>query len=163
MESLLEYVQLDYIASLPFGIAFVILYVIVLFRAGATYLIGRGIAAGVIKERLEGPRVNKAVRQVNKWGPIAVLLSFFTVGVQTVINLAAGMTRMPPSRYLIGLIPGAAIWASIWSTIGMSAFLAVVSAQDGNPIGLTISVALLLAIILVWYLSARASSRVTQD
>ena len=116
---------LDSIRAWPWFWAWLTFFVIVLLRAGATYGIGRAIAAGLLREREPGPRVRAAMRQVERWGPPAVTVSFFTVGAQTAVNLGAGLARMSFPRYLTGLVPGAVIWATIWSTIGMSAFLAV--------------------------------------
>lgn len=118
---------LDAIRSWPWFWAWLTFFVVVLLRAGGTYGIGRAIAAGVLREREPGPRVRAAMAQVERWGPPAVTVSFFTVGAQTAVNLGAGLARMSFPRYLTGLVPGAVIWASIWSTIGMSAFLAVFS------------------------------------
>lgn len=116
---------LDAIRAWPWFWAWLTFFVIVLLRAGGTYGIGRAIAAGVLREREPGPRVRAAMTQVERWGPPAVTVSFFTVGAQTAVNLGAGLARMSFPRYLTGLVPGAVVWASIWSTIGMSAFLAV--------------------------------------
>ena len=116
---------MDSIRSWPWAWAWLAFFVIVLLRAGGTYGIGRAVAAGLLRDRRPGPRVRLAMAQVERWGPPAVTVSFFTVGAQTAVNLGAGLARMSLPRYLTGLVPGAVIWATIWSTIGMSAFLAV--------------------------------------
>lgn len=120
------------IRSWPFALAFATLYLIVFLRAGATYGIGRAVAAGAVRDRLDGPRMQPAMQRVDRWGPLAVTTSFFTVGVQTAVNAAAGLLKMPVHRYLIGLVPGAFVWAAIWSTVGMAAFFAVVRAGEGG-------------------------------
>lgn len=157
MESIIKEIQ-----TWPFLFGFVTLYFIVFLRAGGTYLLGRAIAAGTVKRKFDGPRAVKAIGQINRWGPGAVMLSFLTVGIQTVINLAAGVTRMSPNRYLLGLIPGAGIWAMIWTTIGMSAFVAVISAQESNPLGFAIALFALATLITVVYLSGRAGKKATE-
>ena len=45
-------------------------------------------------------------------------LSFFTIGVQTMVNLAAGVTRMPLRRYLPAVAVGCVAWAFIYGTVG---------------------------------------------
>ena len=54
-------------------------------------------------------------------------LSFLTVGVQTALNFAAGVLRMPLWRYEVGVVIGALMWAGIYSTIGFAVFEAWVS------------------------------------
>lgn len=132
------------VRSWPWFWAWLAFFAVVLLRAGGTYGIGRGIAAGALRDRGPGPKVGRAMQQVRRWGPPAVTVSFFTVGAQTAVNLAAGLARMSVRRYLTGLLPGAVIWATIWSTIGMSAFLAVFSGGSERAAWL-----LVLAVVLV--------------
>src|SRR5690606_11553143 len=56
--------------------------------------------------------------RIHRWGPAAVTVSFLTVGIQTVVNLAAGYLRMPLGRYLMALTLGCLLWAAIWTTVG---------------------------------------------
>jgi len=139
----------DLLASIrewPWAWAWLAFFVVVTLRAGATYAIGRGIAAGVLRRREPSVRVRTAMRQVDRWGPPVVTLSFFTVGVQTAVNLAAGLARMTWPRYLSGLLPGAVVWAVIWSTIGMTAFYAVFT---GGAERLAWIMLLVLAVVVV--------------
>lgn len=119
------------IRAWPWWWAWTAFLVIVLLRACGTYALGRATAAGVWRGRTPGDRLARASDEVHRWGPVAVTLSFLTVGAQTVVNFAAGLARMTVPRYLVGLLPGAIIWATIWSTIGMSAFYAVFTG-DGS-------------------------------
>ena len=48
---------------------------------------------------------------VARWGAPVVTLSFLTVGIQTLVNLAAGVMRMPLRRYIPALTVGAILWA----------------------------------------------------
>ncbi|WP_281861426.1 DedA family protein [Salana multivorans] len=138
-------------ADFPFGIAVVALFVIVLLRAQGTYWLGRGVAAGArtrpaVRRITEGPGVVRAIALLHRWGPLAVTLSFFTVGLQTVVNAAAGLVRMPWLRYTLFMVPGCVAWAFIYATIGLAAFLAIVSAAAGSPWGLA---AVVLAVVAV--------------
>lgn len=125
----------------PFAAVVGALFVIVLLRAQGTYWLGRGIAAGTVRSplgrrlgaRLSGPGFGRAVALLHRWGPVAVTLSFFTVGVQTMINGAAGLTRMPYLRYTLAMIPGCVAWAFIYATVGLTAFYAAVTAAAGSP------------------------------
>ncbi|MBN8881120.1 MAG: hypothetical protein J0H73_02255, partial [Salana multivorans] len=44
--------------------------------------------------------------------------------------------RMPWLRYTLFMVPGCVAWAFIYATIGLAAFLAIVSAAAGSPWGL---------------------------
>lgn len=134
------------LADFPFAIAVIALFCIVLLRAQATYWLGRAVAAGAttrasVRRVTEGPGAVRAIALLHRWGPIAVTLSFFTVGLQTLVNAAAGLVRMPWLRYTLFMIPGCVAWAFIYATIGLAAFLAVVSAGAGSPWGIAATAA----------------------
>lgn len=147
---------IESIRSLPWVWAWLAFFAVVFLRAGGTYLIGRAIAAGLMKQTDARPKLRQAMDFIGRWGAPGVMLSFLTVGAQTVINLAAGLVRMPWHNYLLGLIPGAAIWATIWSTIGMAAFYAVIfyGGQESTA-WLVAAVTLVVAVFLV-VLAARS-------
>jgi membrane protein DedA with SNARE-associated domain len=147
---------MEEIRSWPWAWAWLTLFVIVLLRAGATYGIGRLVAAGVLRRREPGPRVRAAAERVDRWGPPVVTASFLTVGAQTVVNAGAGLARMTFPRYLVGLVPGAALWATVWSTIGAGAFL--VALRTGRERGEAVWLAV-AALVLVVVVAAVASRR----
>lgn len=154
---------MDEIRSWPFLVAYIALFCIVFLRAGGTYLIGRAIAAGAVRDRLGQARFAAAKSRIDRWGPIAVMLSFLTVGAQTAVNAAAGVVKMPWYRYLLGLLPGSAIWALVWSTVGMGAFYAVISARETNRgAGLIALLAIAVLTGLIVYIS-RTTSRPDDD
>jgi membrane protein DedA with SNARE-associated domain len=115
-------------SSLPFGIAYVGLFLGAMLRANTTYWIGRGIARGTehsrFKHFMTGPIYERAQRFMERWGIFAVPLSFLTVGIQTAVNASAGVSRMSLKRYLPSVIAGCLIWALIYSTVGMAVILA---------------------------------------
>ncbi|MBB0968632.1 hypothetical protein G6016_06600 [Dietzia aerolata] len=121
---------MDWISQQPFALAFVLLFVIVMLRANATYWLGRGALNGgrlskKMARHLEGPTMLRAQRLSARLGIVAVPLSFLTIGVQTAINFSAGFTLMPLRRYLPAVIVGCLLWALLYSTVGMVGFAAI--------------------------------------
>lgn len=55
-----------------------------------------------------------------RFGAPLVTLSFLTVGVQTVLNAAAGGLRMPLRRYTPAAIVGSLLWAALYTTAGFA-------------------------------------------
>jgi membrane protein DedA with SNARE-associated domain len=141
----------------PFAVVVLALFGIVVIRAQATYWLGRGLAAGTLRtplarragRRLSGPRMSRALGLLNRWGAPAVTFSFLTVGVQTMINGAAGLTRMPYLRYTAAMLPGAVAWAFIYATVGLTAFYAALSAAAGSPWAVALGVLGALVVLAV--------------
>ncbi|GAB3250992.1 DedA family protein [Arthrobacter pigmenti] len=133
---------MDYITSLPFGLAVSALFVIVMLRANATYWAGRGIAAGGrrtrLVRRLDSPGMRRAEAIIARWGAPAVALCFLTVGIQTAINATAGIGRMPLRRYLPAVIVGSALWAVLYATVGLAVLNAWLAAVAGSPLGIAL-------------------------
>ena len=139
----------DWLTGKPFALTFAVLFLIVLARAQATYWIARGVAAGVLHtrlaERLSRPKVTKAIGQLNRWGLPLVTVSFLTIGLQTVINAAAGLIRMPWVRYTVAMVIGCVAWALIYATIGIAAFEAGVALAARSPWAMALVVVLVVA------------------
>ncbi|WP_278234797.1 VTT domain-containing protein [Isoptericola sp. AK164] len=142
----------------PYWIVYVAAFGIVMARAQATYWLGRGVARGVggtrVARLLTGPRAARVIEQIHRWGPPAVTFSFLTVGVQTVVNLAAGYLRMPFARYLVALVFGCLIWAAIWTTVGTAVVWGAILLFLHQPAVLAALVVLGLA-TTAWLLSRR--------
>jgi membrane protein DedA with SNARE-associated domain len=135
--------------DLPFAGVWLALYCIVLLRAGGTYAVGRFVRGGMtrfsgVRRTLDSERYRKAEARLNGWGPPVVALSFLTIGLQTLMNLAAGTTRMPLIRYLPALAIGGAAWATIYSTVGFIGFEALAFAYSRAPV---LTVALVIAFL----------------
>ena len=149
------------IAGVPFWVVYAAAFGIVLVRAQATYWAGRGVARGTssgrVAEALARPGAAAVVDRVHRWGPPAVTLSFFTVGVQTLVNLAAGYLRMPFGRYLAALLVGCAVWAGIWTTVGTAAVNGAIALGLRNPV--TLVVVGLAAVALVSWVAYRLTHR----
>ncbi|MFQ4149071.1 VTT domain-containing protein [Arthrobacter sp. LAPM80] len=144
--------MMDSIVSLPFVWAFLILFVIVMLRSNATYWAGRGLAAGgrmtKVQKHLDSPAVQRAEKIVARWGAPAVSVSFLTIGLQTAINMSAGLGRMPLRRYIPATVVGSIAWATIYATIGIGAFEAAIAAAAGSPLALVALVLLAGAAVL---------------
>ncbi|NYF99181.1 VTT domain-containing protein [Janibacter cremeus] len=136
---------------------FGLLFLVVMVRANATYWLGRGAAAGSRRylrsdEGGTSPRWQKARDLVNSWGPLAVVVCFLTVGIQTAVNGTAGITRMPLRRYLPAVTLGSIIWAALYATVGLAAARAWLAAAARWP-GTVAAVAVLLVIavvVIIW-------------
>lgn len=127
--------MIDRILQLPWGWAFLTLWIIVMGRANATYWIGRSITAGTSHTRwakvLNSSSYARAQRMAERWGIFAVPLSFVTVGLQSLVQLSAGIGRMPLHLYLPAVSVGCAIWATIYSTVGLAIFATWLNAGGG--------------------------------
>jgi membrane protein DedA with SNARE-associated domain len=128
------------------------LFVIVMLRANATYWIGRGAAAGTRRWRGSASPPSRSVTRaqdlVNRWGPVAVVLCFLTIGIQTAVNATAGVTRMPLRRYLPAVTVGALLWAAIYASVGLAAAQAWLAAAARSPVGATTVTVVLVAAVL---------------
>ncbi|WP_083508753.1 DedA family protein [Arthrobacter alpinus] len=143
---------MDAIVSLPFVWAFLILFVIVMLRSNATYWAGRGLSAGgrktKLQKHLDSPAFQRAEKIIARWGAPAVSVSFLTIGVQTAVNMAAGLGRMPLRRYIPATVVGSIAWACIYATIGLAAFDAALAAAAGSPWALIALVLVIIAVIV---------------
>lgn len=133
----------------PFAITFAALFCIVLLRAQATYWAGRGASAGTrhtaLRRKIDGPRMSRTIAVLNKWGLPVITVSFVTIGFQTVVNAAAGLTRMRWGRYTIAMVPGCIVWALLYATVGFAAFTAWMNVGGAWKWAALAALALLLA------------------
>lgn len=93
--------------------------------------------------KIHDPQTREMTDLINKRGIIVVPLSFLTIGIQSVINFAAGLIAMPWPRYTLAALPGWFVWAAIYSSAGFVALKAAIA----KPI----TVIVLLVIILIAY------------
>jgi membrane protein DedA with SNARE-associated domain len=146
----------------PFPIVVAALFVIVMARAGGTYWIGRAIAAGAehtrMRRLLQSKGYTDASRWIDRWGPPAVTLSFLTVGIQTLVNLAAGVMRMPMRHYVPALAVGGVIWALIYSTVGFVGVAAFRLLWDRAPLA-AVAVGVVATAALAWWIVSRVLAR----
>ncbi|OLL12780.1 hypothetical protein BKH17_04405 [Actinomyces oris] len=140
---------MERIHSLPYPWVFLFFWCLAMMRSHTMYWIGRGITAGTARTRwvslLESPVYARAQAWSARWGVLAVPVSFLTVGIQSVIQLSAGVARMPLRRYVAATAAGAIAWAAVYTTIGM----AILSAWLTGPTGRLICLLMLTALALV--------------
>jgi len=155
-------VDLDFWREWPYPVAVAALFVVVLLRAGATYAIGRAAQEGARRSRLSRvmskPRFARMQQSVARWGAPIVVASFLTVGIQTAVNLAAGVLRMPLRRYVPALLLGSILWAFLYATVGFATFAAWRQVYELWPVVGIVSLATLvvgLAAYIVWQLRHR--------
>ena len=90
--------MLERIHSLPYPWVFLFFWCLAMMRSHTMYWIGRGITAGTARSRwvslLESPVYARAQAWSARWGVLAVPVSFLTVGIQSVIQLSAGVALL---------------------------------------------------------------------
>ena len=156
--------MVDRILALPVGWAVAVLWVIVMCRANATYWVGRGVATGTGRTRWAGVLGSRAYERAcsmtERWGVLAVPLSFATVGVQTCVQLWAGVSRMPLRLYLPAVCVGCLLWAVIYATVGLAVVAAWISAGGGWAV-LGVAVVFAAVVLVRRRLTIRAAAAPT--
>jgi membrane protein DedA with SNARE-associated domain len=157
----------------PFVAIFCFFFAVVTVRTQATYWLARLVVTqavgrpdrthpALVRARAwaHSPSAARGVAALNRWGVVAVPLSFFTVGLKTIVNGAAGLIQMPFRRYLPAMLLGCLAHATIYATVGWAAWEAAVAAAAGSPWGIA-ALALLLvgAVTLVVAARRRAARR----
>ena len=144
--------MLERIHSLPYPWVFLFFWCLAMMRSHTMYWIGRGITAGTARSRwvslLESPVYARAQAWSARWGVLAVPVSFLTVGIQSVIQLSAGVARMPLLRYVAATAAGAIAWAAVYTTIGMAILTAWLTGPTGRLICLLMLTALVLVVVI---------------
>jgi len=144
--------MLERIHSLPYPWVFLFFWCLAMMRSHTMYWIGRGITAGTARTRwvslLESPVYAHAQAWSARWGVLAVPVSFLTVGIQSVIQLSAGVARMPLRRYVAATAAGAIAWAAVYTTIGMAILTAWLTGPTGRLASLLMLTALALVVVI---------------
>jgi membrane protein DedA with SNARE-associated domain len=152
----------------PFVITFSVLFGIVLLRAQATYWLGRGVTTGALHTslaaKLTSPKATTVISALNRWGPPLVTVSFLTVGLQTVVNAAAGLIRMPWIRYTVAMLIGCVAWAAIYATVGIAAVEGMLALAAHSPWALAGLLAVVIgAVIAVVVIRRRRTDPATRE
>ncbi|WP_033353843.1 DedA family protein [Nocardiopsis xinjiangensis] len=152
--------QFAFLEGQPFWIVYATLLVVILLRAPATYGIGRGLGAGMLRSRIGerlGPRLEQAKERIDRYGAPVVTLSFFTVGMQTAVNFSAGLVHMAFPRYFAAVFVGGLAWAGLWGSV-ISGLVGAWAALFLNSPWTAVGV-VALAAVLVGALVVRARRR----
>ena len=126
----------SFIAEGPWWTLYVFLVCVVFLRTQATYWVARWARTGAdavadraeerrsprarLARRLSGPGMERARAFSERWGWLAIPVSFLTVGIQTLVNGAAGYSRMRWDLYTLAMIPGCMMWAAVYTALGLS-------------------------------------------
>lgn len=145
----------------PFWVLLVTFGGIALIRNQAFYWIARGITTRALVQTterptrfprlrawIEGGGTDRGVAAINRWGVAIVPASFLLPGTKTVVNTAAGVTRMPFGRYLPAMLLGCLAHGTIYATIGWAAWTSLVAAFAGSRWGLLAILALVSAAVV---------------
>ncbi|GAV94124.1 hypothetical protein ADENT20671_0892 [Actinomyces denticolens] len=123
------------------------------------YWTGRCLGAGASRSRwariLRSPAYASAQDWAARWGIWAVPLSFLTIGAQSLIQVSAGVARVPVPRYLLATAIGALAWAGIYTTIG----IAVLTGWMTSPTGRLMTIVALAAVAVAILLRRRGLGR----
>ncbi len=143
------------ILSWPLAVVIPTLWAIAMLRANATYWIARAGRNGYRRLRtanVDSPAYRRAAGLVNRYGPLAVVFCFLTIGLQTAVLAVTGISRMPMRRFLPAVSAGALLWALAYGTIGLAVVQAWVLAAAGSwwAVGVLILLALVTA-ALIWH------------
>ncbi|RKT79972.1 membrane protein DedA with SNARE-associated domain [Terracoccus luteus] len=98
--------------------------------------------------------LDRGTALVRRLGPVAVTLSYLTVGVQTAVHLASGALRMPLRHYLPAAVVGSCAWAALYATVGIAVVQAWVAAEAGSWWGVAV-VGLVAVAALAWWVGRR--------
>lgn len=143
----------SWLEGTPFAVTVGVLFAIVLLRAQGTYWLGRLAAAGTLRsrwaDRVTGPRTTATISRLHRWGWPLITFSFLTVGMQTVVNAAAGLTRMAWPRYTAAMVPGCLAWAVVYATVGFAALEAALALAARSPWALAAVLLLVAAVVTV--------------
>lgn len=167
----------SFLAGKSFLFIYLFLFVVVSLRSSATFWLGRYATYLLRKERsssspfaqkiqawARSPRFEAGQRKVAKRGWPLITLCFFTIGVQSVILVGAGLARVKGWHFVAAAFPGWIGWALIYSTVGMVALATLWAAILGSVWAWVAIVACLIigTCCIVWRRS-RAHSRKVQD
>lgn len=137
------------------------LFVVVFFRAQGTYWMARSLPAAISKwgpnskrfskvaSWVDGPVPAKGAAILEKWGIIAIPLSFLTVGLQTAVLAGSGLLRMNWVKFTIAMIPGCLAWAMLYGLGLLAVWSAAIKAVAGNPWAWAGLVALVGVIVVI--------------
>ena len=161
---------MDFWRGWPFPAAVAMLFVVAMLRAGATYALGRAAQTGARRTRIAKlmarPGFGRVQDMVARWGAPVVTLSFLTVGIQTLVNLVAGMTQMPLRRYVPALAAGSLLWGLLYATVGFAGVTAWWQLYLRAPVAATVALVIVVLGVTAYVVRqvwVHRSARVASD
>lgn len=153
----------DFLDDWPVAGAYTFMFVLAMARGQALYWVGRVVTEQALRRThpqqgwtarahawLTGGGIDPGIAALRRWGLVAVPLSYLTVGFQSMIQAAAGVLRIELWKYAVAQIPGALVWAGIYTTFGFFTWVALGAAARGNPwaaAGLALLVAITVGVL----------------
>jgi membrane protein DedA with SNARE-associated domain len=157
---------MEWIESQPFIVVALFLTAVAGFRSQLTYLLGRGIRAGLVRaawaQKLASDKERKAVNQLEKWGWPLIPLSFLTVGFQTAVQLTAGLIGWRWLPYTLSAVPGWILWGVMYAAGGLAAFIGIVTLAQKSWWLAALVILLVAGIIVVLIVRKRKRKARTQ-
>ncbi|MDR2929340.1 MAG: hypothetical protein LBV06_00280 [Propionibacteriaceae bacterium] len=154
--------MMEWILAQPFAVAAVFLTGVAAVRSQCTYWLGRGIRAGVIQttwaRRLTQDKTVRARAQLERVGWPIIPLSFLTVGLQTAINLSAGLIGWNWLRYTLAAVAGWILWGCVYAAGGLAVFAGATALAARSP-WLVVLVGLVIAVIVIAIVLRRRRQR----
>ena len=158
----------EFTSTGPFPLVFLTLTLLVASRSNLVYGIGRYGRRVTISGRepsggfrrrawqwANTARTQRAMDKIKKRGWIVISLAYLTIGIQTVVNVAAGVVGLSWPKYNLAAFPGWLAWALIYSTVGFAVWNAAVAAAAGSPAGIAVVCSFALAAAVGCTLSHR--------
>lgn len=139
----------EWIENLHWSLAILFFWVGAMLRSNAIFALGWASSTGSARfakfqRVIDSPLYRRAQEFINRWGALAVVLCFLTVGFQTAVLFITGFSRMPLLRWIPAMLFGTFIWGLVYGTIGM----AVLWAWLEQPL-IALSIVTLAAVVIL--------------
>lgn len=139
--------------GVPYWVVFLAAYLFVFGRSWGFYFAGRAAARGATRTRLarivESRRFIGAMAALRRHGIVAVALCYVVIGTGSVVIVGAGFIEMPRRRFLVGLVPGSALWAITRLTLGLAVVNVLLLLVKRSPIASVVVLVLVAAAAVV--------------
>ncbi len=159
--------MMDWILSQPFWLAAAFLTCVAAFRSQATYWLGRGIRAGVVKtqwaRRFETEKSQRVINALQKWGWPLIPVSFLTIGFQTSVQLTAGLIGWRWPRYTLAAAIGWILWGCAYAAGGLAIFLGLVALAARSWWLVLLAVLVVAAVIVAVVLTRRRHKAAAEE
>lgn len=126
---------INWVSELPLWQATLFMFAGVFCRAQTTFWIGKFAHLGIIKTNWGKKKIDSEDKMgmliLKKYGWPIIPLSFLTVGLQSVIQLGAGLLDWKWLKYTLAALPGYVVWAFVYAFGGLSLFNSIVKGSIG--------------------------------